>query len=134
MRIVHLPKVIVRTGAATAIATMLGAATPPATQGIQLKQDDGVFIDLGGGATAFTYWTDKPDGYHVVTTVDSVRHEVHGADKEERHSVIRFSAVLWPGQTQTISVPGLNGSAPPSMRIQRNGDAVVISSSCEGQS
>src|ERR1700731_604335 len=51
-------------------------------------------IDLGGGASALTYWTDDADGRQVVTTIDTLVRDETG---EDHHAVVRFSAHPLPG-------------------------------------
>ena len=89
-----------------------------------------VVTPLGAGASALTYWVDEPDGVRVVTTVDTIQPGEVG--REDRHAVVRLSTILRPGQTQTISVPGPEGSLPHAVRIRRLADGVeVIRASAE---
>src|SRR5437763_861368 len=81
----------------------------------------GVVPPLEAGSSAVTYWVDEPEGFRVVTTVDTV--QPGGAD---RHAVVRSSIVLRPGQTQTISLPGPLGSASPGLEVRRLGDRVEV--------
>ena len=69
---------------------------------------------LGAGSSAVTYWVDGPEGFRVVTTVDTAR-----PGEADQHAVVRFSTVLRPGQTQTVSVPGPDGSPPYAVRLRR---------------
>ena len=77
-----------------------------------------VTTDLGNNATALTYWVDQADGFHIVTTIDTV---VDGTASlaEDRHTVVRFSAPILPGQSQVISVPGPAGPQAQALRIRR---------------
>ena len=84
-------------------------------------QGAAVVTPLGAGSSAVTYWVDGPEGFRVVTTVDTV--QPGGAD---RHAVVRTSIVLRPGQTQTISLPGPLGSASPGLEVRRLGDRVEV--------
>jgi hypothetical protein len=82
-----------------------------------------VVTQLGTDASAITYWVDKPDGRHVVTTVDTVIRQDEGI---EQHAVVRFSAVLAPGQAEMISVPVAIGEPHRVLRIRRLGDQIEI--------
>lgn len=85
--------------------------------------DHAVLIELGANASAFTYWVSEPDGWHVVTTVDTVS----GRDSDaETHAVVRFSAVLLPGQSQLISVPFAVGERQQVLRIRCLGDRIEV--------
>src|SRR5690348_15978846 len=81
----------------------------------------GITTDLGNDTSALTYWVDEADGVHVVTTVDTV---VSGeaAPDPKRHAIVRFSALILPGQSQEISVPGPLGSQEQALRIRRLGN------------
>jgi hypothetical protein len=83
-----------------------------------------VTTELGGNATAITYWTEEPEGARVVTTVDTVA----AADTDaEQHAVVRLQSVLQPGQAQEISVPFAVGENQPVLRIERIGDRITVS-------
>ena len=88
---------------------------PPATASV---------TDLGNGASALTYWVDRVDGRHVVTTVD-----VAPADGTDRHMITRVSAVLLSGQSETVSVPTADPAQPREIRISRIGDRIDVSRS-----
>ena len=77
-----------------------------------------ITTDLGSNASALTYWVDEADGFHVVTTIDTI---VGGTAvlEPDRHAIVRFSALILPGQSQVISVPGLAGSQTQAPRIRR---------------
>lgn len=98
----------------TSIAGSAGAAEPHGA----LPQLAGVTTDLGRNASALTYWVDEADGFHVVTTIDTI---VGGGalPEPDRHAIVRFSALILPGQSQVISVPGLAGSQMQALRIRR---------------
>ena len=103
--------------AAALVMGLTGAASanePPHA----LSQLAGVTTDLGHNASALTYWVDEADGIHVVTTIDTL---VSGeaAPEQGQHAVVRFSALILPGQSQVISVPGPVGSPPQALRIRR---------------
>jgi hypothetical protein len=104
------------TTATSAPGGRLGAETP--------ARGAGVVTPLGEGASAVTYWVDEPEGFRVVTTVAAV--DTGGVGREDRHAVFRLSTILQPGQTQTISVPGPEGSSPFAMRIRRLADGVEV--------
>ena len=73
-----------------------------------VRQRQAVTTELGPNASAITYWVSEPDGWHVVTTVDTVIEQNGDAEK---HAVVRFSSVLLPGQSQLISVPFAIGAS-----------------------
>jgi len=91
--------------------------------GTTLREGRPVTMDLGGNASAMTYWVQTPEGWHVVTTVDTVTGRDSGA---ESHAVMRFSAVLLPGQSQVISVPCDAGKRQQMLRIRRDGDRIEV--------
>jgi hypothetical protein len=70
------------------------------------------------GASALIYFTPGPDGYRVVTTVQS--------DDAEAPTVLRFIAILAAGQTTEVSVPQGPGQAPDAIVIRRVGDRLVV--------
>jgi hypothetical protein len=76
----------------------------------------GVTTDLGNRTSALTYWVDEAQGLRVVTTIDSVTGEGSGSP---HHSVVRFSALILPGQSQVISAPGPVEARPPMLQIRR---------------
>ncbi len=73
-----------------------------------VREGQGVTTELGANAAAITYWVSRSDGWHVVTTVDTVIEQNGDAEK---HAVVRFSSVLLPGQSQLISVPFAIGAS-----------------------
>src|SRR5260370_18342651 len=82
-----------------------------------------VVTELGASASALTYWVSEPDGWHVVTTVDTVS----GRDSDaETHTVVRFSSVLLPGQSQLISVPVSAGERHQVLRIRPLGSPIDL--------
>jgi hypothetical protein len=88
-----------------------------------VREGQAVTTELGGSASAITYWVSKSDGWHVVTTVDTVI----GRDGDaEKHAVVRFSSVLLPGQSQLISVPFAIGERQQVLRIRRLGDQIEV--------
>jgi hypothetical protein len=82
-----------------------------------------VTTELSGNAAAVTYWVSKSDGWHVVTTVDTVTDQNGDAGK---HAIVRFSAVLLPGQSQLVSVPSAIGERQQVLRIRRLGDGIGV--------
>ncbi len=88
-----------------------------------VREGQAVATELGANVSATTYWFAESDGWHVVTTMDIVV-GMEGVD--ERHAVARFSAVLWPGQAQLISVPYPLGEHQQVLRIRRLGDRIEI--------
>ena len=109
-------------------ALALGSAVP--ATGLQAAQPNhavhegqGVVTDLDANTSAVTYWISASDGWHVVTTLDTV------ADRDsavERHAVVRFTSVLQPGQSQLISVPAALGETSASLRIRRAAEGIEI--------
>jgi hypothetical protein len=129
---IPLAKVLVRSSGIAVIAITLGAAHPQPSAGFQVNEGEEVVLLLGGDTSASTRWIDRPDGFHVITIVDTVRHNSVAAGNMDRHSLIQFAAVLGPGQTETISVPEPQEATVPTIRIRRVGDGLqVISSACE---
>lgn len=103
----------------TGIVSQLQAT--PLTNAV--REGQGVTTELGGNASAITYWANEADGWHVVTTVDTVT----GQNSEaEEHAVVRFTSVLLPGQSQLISVPFAVGEQQQVLRIRRIGDRIEI--------
>ena len=88
-----------------------------------VRQRQAVTTELGPNASAITYWVSEPDGWHVVTTVDTVIAQDGDAEK---HAVVRFSSVLLPGQSQLISVPFAIGERQQVLRIRRLGDRIEV--------
>jgi hypothetical protein len=105
-----------------ALAT--GAVALPATQrDSAVREGQAVVTELDANASATTYWVSESDGWHVVTTVDTVI----GQDGDaERHAVVRFSSLLLPGQSQLISVPSGAGEQQQVLRIHRLGDQIEV--------
>lgn len=88
-----------------------------------VREAQPVMTELGASASALTYWVSEPDGWHVVTTVDTVS----GRDSDaETHDVVRFSSVLLPGQSQLISVPFAAGEEQQVLRIRRLDDRIEV--------
>jgi hypothetical protein len=87
------------------------------------REGQAVMTKLGATASAITYWVSEADGWHVVTTVDLGLGQDTDAEKQ---SVVRFSAVLLPGQSQRISVPAPIGERQQVLRIRRLGDRLEV--------
>jgi hypothetical protein len=88
-----------------------------------VREGRAVMTKLGANASATTYWVNESDGWHVVTTVDI------GFDRDtdaEKQSVVRFSAVLLPGQSQRISVPSAIGERQQVLCVRRLGDRLEV--------
>jgi hypothetical protein len=88
-----------------------------------VREGHAVTTELGGNAAAVTYWVSKSDGWHVVTTVDTVTDRNGSADK---HAIVRFTSVLLPGQSQLVSVPSAIGERQQVLRIRRLGDRIEV--------
>src|SRR3979409_1196035 len=88
-----------------------------------VREGQAVTTELGGNASAITYWVSRSDGWHVVTTVDTVIEQNGDTGK---HAVVRFSSVLLPGQSQLISVPFAIGERQQVLRIRRLRGAVRV--------
>ena len=88
-----------------------------------VREGQAVVTELGPNASATTYWVGEPDGWHVVTTIDIV---LGRSDIADHHAVARFSAVLFPGQVQVISVPYALGEQQQVLRVRRIDDRIEI--------
>ena len=89
----------------------------------RVVEGEAVTTELGPDAFAISYWVSGSDGWHVVTTVDTVI----GRDSEaEKHAIVRFSATLLPGQAQLISVPFALGEKQQVLRIRRVEDRIEV--------
>ena len=115
---------------AAALAGILAAGFAPLTSGPKaaqldnpLREGQGVTTELSANASAVTYWVSETDGWHVVTTVDTVLGQ---NGDTEKHAVVRFSSVLQPGQSETISVPFAIGEQSQALRIRRIGDQIEV--------
>src|SRR5262245_58979409 len=93
-----------------------------------VAEGQAIRTELGNDATAISYWVSQRDGWHVVTTIDSVS----GRDTDaEHHAVTRFSATLLPGQMQVISVPLPLSEPQQALHIQRIGDRIEVTRQIE---
>lgn len=107
------------------VAGLIAANSPTnaANENSEVAEGQALRTELGNDATAISYWVSRPDGWHVVTTIDSVS----GRDSDaEHHAVTRFSATLLPGQEQVISVPLPLGERQQVLRIRRIDDRVEV--------
>ncbi len=105
----------------TALAIGMSARVNAAEPRVAVPQLTAITTDLGHNTSALTYWVDEADGIHVVTTIDTVIGD-ETAPEHGRDAVVRFSALILPGQSQIISVPGPVGSQPQVLRIRRLGN------------
>ena len=105
-------------------AGVLAVAQPLwAGAGKIVAEGQAITTELGGSAKAITYWTNRPEGAVVVTTVDTV--SAFETDAEQ-HAVVRLQTVLQPGQAQEVSVPLAAGTEQPVLRIERVADQVTV--------
>jgi hypothetical protein len=102
--------------------TLTGGASLSAAQLAGLPEGQAVVTKLDANASAITYWASGADGWHVVTTVDTVT----GQAGSDQHAIVRFTTSLQPGQSQIISVPAPVDQPSPSLRISRIGDEVKV--------
>jgi hypothetical protein len=116
-RIVGISGALVALFATCSPGLRAGQVDRPSSEG------QAVASELNGNTSAITYWVSELDGWHVVTTVDTVIAENSDA---ERHAVVRFEAVLLPGQSQAISVPFPIGEQPRILRIRRLGNKLQV--------
>lgn len=86
-----------------------------------VPENQAVVTRLGTNVSAVSYWASASDGWHVVTTVDTV---VGDDTAEEHHTIVRFSATLLPGQEQFVTVPGALDTEQMALRIRRVGDQI----------
>lgn len=94
------------------------AASKDSPSNDAVRAGEAVVTELGVNASAITYWVSESDGWHVVTTV-AIRPD-QGQDNNT--TVVRFSAVLLPGQLQRISVPVAIGERQQVLCIRRLGE------------
>lgn len=122
-------KTYIRLWALSLLATVAGGlllTSQPlfAGSGKIAVEGQAITTELGGNAKAVTYWTSRPEGLLVVTTVDTVT----GAETDaESHAVVRLQSTLQPGQAQEIAVPLALGAQQPVLRIERIADQVTVS-------
>ena len=116
-----------KTAGLAGILVAVFATVTPELSAAQLdravREGHAVTTELGANASAITYWVSGSDGWHVVTTVDTVIEQNGDAAK---HAVVHFSSALLPGQAQLISVPLAIGERHQVLRIRRLGDQVEV--------
>jgi hypothetical protein len=120
----------IKLSGAAAIAIAVIAAAPsnaPALHGT-IQGTNAAVTHLAPGVGAFTYWMNGPGG-EVITLVRTSRNNSGAVGAKDRDFVVRFSTVLAPGQSQTISVPGIDWGNPPTIRIRRLGETIEVTSS-----
>lgn len=89
-----------------------------------VKEGQAVVTALGSDTSAITYWISQSDGWHVVTTVDTKNAAV--SSETGNHAVVRFSAILQPGQSHSISIPVAVGEKQPALLIRRVADRIEV--------
>jgi hypothetical protein len=110
-------------GLAGILVAVIATVTPELkADQLVVREGHAVTTGLGANASAITYWVGRSDGWHVVTTVDTVTEQ----NGDEEHAVVRFSSVLLPGQSQSISVPFAIGERQQVLRIRRLGDQIEV--------
>ena len=111
------------------VAGVVAIAQPLfAGAGKTIGEGQAITTELSASAKAVTYWTNRPEGAVVVTTVDTVSAPDTDA---EQHAVVRLQSTLQPGQVQEISVPLAIGEKQPVLRIERVADQVTVSKVAE---
>ena len=127
-------RVLLQLAGAAGLAIVLAAAAPtkasPQAGTIQGRQ--AAVTHLAPGVSAFTYWMNGADG-EVITLVRLSENGLTRPGSDSRDFVLRFTVVLAPGQTQTISVPGIDWGNPPMIRIRRLGETIEVTSNNTGQ-
>ena len=98
---------------ATVAISLLAAG---AARAGELASAEAASVTLGH-VDADVYYTSAPDGFRVVATLAA----------GEQSVPVRFVAILLPGQTVTISVPGPAGTPAQEVFLTRRGDHLVIS-------
>ena len=114
--------------AGSAVMLMATLATaPPASAAAEparsVREGEGVITRLSANVSAVTYWVTEPEGWRVVTTVDTAANAHSDGDA---HAIVRFSSSLLPGQTQLITVPVTVGEVAPVLRIRRLADGIEV--------
>jgi hypothetical protein len=130
----RLPQVLWQLAGAAGLAIALAGAAPAKTspQEGTIQGRQAAVTHLAPGVSAFTYWMNGADG-EVVTLVRLSENGPTQAGTDSRDFVLRFTVVLAPGQTQTISVPGIDWGRPPTIRIRRLGETIEVTSNNIGQ-
>src|SRR5258708_4071200 len=100
-------------GLAVILVVVFATVTPDlkaAQLNTAVRERQAVVTELGANASAITYWVSESDGWHVVTTVDTVIRQDRDAEK---HAVVRFSSVRLPAQSPPTSVPFATAARHP---------------------
>ena len=133
----HTAIVFVAAFSATILAGLVGASNADEATASQhpnnqanhyprhesVRENEAVVTRLGNNTTAVSYWASTPEGWRVLTTVDTVT----GLDTDaEQHAIVRFSATLAPGQEQLVTIPVAIGEQAPALRIRRQGDRIEM--------
>ena len=118
---------LIKTAALAGVLVAFLASTALELRAAEPKNDvrggQAVVTELAPNASATTYWVAESDGWHVVTTIDIV---LGRSDIADHHAVARYSAVLFPGQVQVISVPYALGEQQQVLRDRRIDDRIEI--------
>jgi hypothetical protein len=99
------------------------ADDPAAKQYGTIGENQAILTAVGPNTSAVVYWEKQKEVWQVVTTVDVVTAPDSDA---ETHAIVRFAAVLLPGQAQLISVPVAIGAQQTVLRIERVGDRIDV--------
>lgn len=110
-------------GIAGILVAIVATVAPAAQRGDAVPERQPVVTELSANASAMTFWVIEPDGWRVVTIVDTV---IGRDSAAEKHAVVRFSSVLLPGQSQLISVPLALGEQQQLLRVSRIGDRIQV--------
>jgi hypothetical protein len=126
----QLAKAAIQLSGTAVIAIVLAAAAPSKARSPlgTIQGTNAAVTHLAQGVGAFTYWLNGPDG-EVITLLRLPQTAAAQAGAKDRGFVLRFSVVLAPGQTQTISVPGIDWGNPPTIYIRRLGQKIEVTSS-----
>jgi hypothetical protein len=115
---------IVKPAVAVAMfSTLIASSLDAAEINKGVPEGHAVTTELGKDTSIISYWMSTPEGWEVVTIVDTVS----GRDTDaEHHAIVRFSTVLLPGETQVISAPAAIGEEQPALLIRRVGDGIEV--------
>ncbi|MEK1889688.1 MAG: hypothetical protein AAAB35_19420 [Phyllobacterium sp.] len=120
---------LLKTAGSVILYGMIAASAVQASeQDLKVNEGQGVATALGPNVSAITFWVSRADGWHVVTTVNTRNAE--GSEPND-HAVVRFSAVLQPGQSQSISIPVAIGERQPELLIRRVADRIEVLGNAE---
>ena len=93
---------------------LLGAA--PVARAESLRPIEGMRAELGD-VSVLVYYVATPHGFHLVATTQTVADEP---------TVLRFEAMLQPGQDVIVSVPRAAGQLPAQLVFHRVGDTIEV--------